>query len=73
MEDRRGSCQSCAMTATPFHCPHCGALYERTESKVVARDQERVICVVCRNTMYESKDPRVFAFKLIKRPEGDTE
>ena len=61
------------MTATPFHCPHCGALYEKTDSKVVARDQDRVICVVCRNAMFESKDSRGSVFKLVKRPEGDTE
>jgi hypothetical protein len=73
MEDCHGPCQGCGMAAVPFHCPHCGALYEKSDSKVVARDQDRVVCVVCRNTMYESKDPRVCAFKLIKRPDGDTQ
>jgi hypothetical protein len=48
-------------------------LYEKTDSKAVARDQNRVVCVVCRNTMYESKEPHAPAFKLIKRPEGDTQ
>ena len=61
------------MAAVQFHCPHCGALYEKTDTKVVAHDHERVACVVCRHSMYESKEQGVPAFKLIKRPESDTE
>jgi len=61
------------MATTQFHCPHCGALYEKTDSKVVSRDNDRVTCVVCRNSMYEAKGQSVPAFKLIKRPESDTQ
>ena len=61
------------MATTQFHCPHCGALYEKTDGKAVARENERVACVVCRNSMYEAKDESVPFFKLIKRPESDTQ
>jgi hypothetical protein len=61
------------MAATQFHCPHCGALYEKTDTRVAARDNDRVACVVCRHSMYDAKNHGDAAFKLIKRPESDTE
>jgi hypothetical protein len=74
MEDRSGSDQGDGMDATEkFHCPHCGALYEKTDNNVVAPKKDRVVCVVCSKILYESEDPHVPTFKLIMRPEGDTE
>jgi len=73
MDGGKDSCNSCRMSATQYHCPHCGALYEKTDTKAVDRDQDSVACVVCRNTMYEGSDTRVPSFKLIKRPESDTQ
>ena len=61
------------MPAKQFHCPHCGALYEKTETKVVARGDDVVQCVVCRNTMHNAAGAAIASFKLIKRPESDTE
>jgi hypothetical protein len=61
------------MATIQFHCPHCGALYEKTDGKVVAHDNDRVACVLCRNPMYDTKGQGVPAFKLIKRPESDTQ
>ena len=73
MEGCDGAWHNQRMPTAPFHCPHCGALYEKTDTKVIARDKERVVCAVCRNIMYESSGARIPAFKLIKRPEGDTQ
>jgi hypothetical protein len=56
-----------------FHCPHCGALYEKTDTKPAAPDEAGVACVVCRNTMHKSAGSPNPSFKLIKRPESDTE
>ena len=56
-----------------FHCPHCGALYEKTETKPVVRGNDVVPCVVCRHAMYKAVDAPVPSFKLIKRPESDTQ
>ena len=60
------------MTASPFHCPHCGALYEKSDAKA-AREDDRVVCVVCRNVMYQAQDARLPSFRLVKRPDGDTQ
>jgi predicted Zn finger-like uncharacterized protein len=56
-----------------FHCPHCGALYEKTDTKASARDDDVVQCVVCRHVMYKAGAGETAAFKLLKRPESDTE
>jgi hypothetical protein len=72
MEER--TCQGGNMEATEkFHCSHCGALYEKTDSNVAAPEKDRVVCVVCSKIMYESQDPHVPTFKLIMRPDGDTD
>lgn len=55
-----------------FHCPHCGALYEKSDAKVGVRDETAVHCVVCKHIMYQASDGRTAVFKLIKRPESDT-
>lgn len=56
-----------------FHCPHCGALYEKIDTKTVAQDGNGVPCVVCRNTMSRAAGAQDATFKLIKRPESDTQ
>ena len=50
-----------------FFCPHCGALYSVTHSRLPKRDSNIARCVVCKQTMDErDKVPR---YKLIHRPE----
>lgn len=61
------------MSVVQFHCPHCGALYERADTKVVSPGDGSVACVVCRNTMHRWTDAPAPVFKLIKRPESDTQ
>jgi hypothetical protein len=62
------------MSVDQFHCPHCGALYERTDTKAVSRgDSSSVTCVVCKNIMHKLTEASAPAFKLIKRPENDTQ
>jgi predicted Zn finger-like uncharacterized protein len=55
-----------------FHCPHCGALYEKSDAKSGGRADDVVHCVCCKHVMYRATDGASPAFKLIKRPESDT-
>lgn len=73
LEEFGGSCQGSGMRALQFHCPHCGALYEKSDTKAGGRDDEVVHCVVCRHAMYKAAEGQSATFKLIKRPESDTE
>ena len=52
-----------------FFCPHCGALYAVTHSRLSKRDSNVAKCVVCSKIMdqWESTDVRIF--KLVHRPE----
>jgi len=59
VEGDGGLCQSYRMPALQFHCPHCGALYEKTDTKSIAQDLDRVVSVVCWNTVYEARTSRV--------------
>ena len=61
------------MRAMQFHCPHCGALYEKTDTKASVGQDDSVPCVVCLHTMYKAAGGQAAEFKLIKRPESDTE
>jgi hypothetical protein len=56
-----------------FHCPHCGALYEKSDPRAAVRDDETAQCVVCRNMMHKAESGQMPTFKLLKRPESDTE
>ena len=56
-----------------FHCPHCGALYEKSDAKAGARGETAVHCIVCRHIMYHVPEEQGATFKLLKRPESDTE
>jgi len=55
-----------------FHCPHCGALYERSDGKSSAPEDTAVHCIVCKHVMYQMSEERAATFKLLKRPESDT-
>jgi predicted Zn finger-like uncharacterized protein len=54
-----------------FFCPHCGAMYSVTHSRLPKRDSNRdsniAKCVVCKQTMDERD--KVPLYKLIHRPE----
>jgi transcription elongation factor Elf1 len=39
-----------------FTCPHCGAVYELTYTRLVATDHDRAICAKCRQVMKEWND-----------------
>ncbi len=55
-----------------FHCPHCGALYEKSDAKSSGTEETAVHCVVCKHVMHHSPGGRTVKFKLIRRPESDT-
>ena len=50
-----------------FFCPHCGALYSVTHSRLAKGDAEK--CVVCRAIMEKGDTAKVSVYKLIHRPE----
>ena len=50
-----------------FFCPHCGAMYSVTHSRLPKRDSNIAKCVVCKQTMDERD--KVPLYKLIYRPE----
>ena len=50
-----------------FFCPHCGAMYSVTHSRLPKRDSNIAKCVVCKQTMDERD--KVPLYKLIHRPE----
>ena len=52
-----------------FFCPHCGALYAVTHSRLSKSDSNVAKCVVCGKIMdqWESTDVRIF--KLVHRPD----
>jgi hypothetical protein len=50
-------------------CPHCGAVYEVTTTKVIFRDQDSENCEVCGKELASWSSSRIPHFKLIKRPE----
>ena len=52
-----------------FFCPHCGALYSLTLSRLPKRDSNIAQRVVCRQTMDERDSNKVPVYKLIHRPE----
>jgi predicted Zn finger-like uncharacterized protein len=52
-----------------FFCPHCGALYSVTLSRLPKTDSNIAKCVVCGETMDERDSSKVPVYKLIHRPE----
>ena len=52
-----------------FFCPHCGALYSVTYSRLSESEKNIAKCVVCLRTMDEGDSFQVPLYKLIQRPE----
>ena len=52
-----------------FFCPHCGALYAVTYSRLSNNESNVARCVVCGQIMDKWDSTKVPIFKLIHRPE----
>jgi uncharacterized protein (DUF983 family) len=52
-----------------FFCPHCGALYSVTHSRLSKSDSNIAKCVVCTLIMDKWDSTNVPIYKLIQRPE----
>ena len=52
-----------------FFCPHCGALYVVTHSRLSKSNSNVAKCVVCGKIMAEGNSTDVRTFKLVHRPE----
>ena len=53
----------------------CGAIYERTEEKRIFRDKDRFACYLCGRVLesWSASHARFPIFRLVKRPETDTD
>jgi predicted Zn finger-like uncharacterized protein len=52
-----------------FFCPHCGALYAVTHSRLSKSESNTTKCVVCGQIMDKRHSTDVRIFKLVHRPE----
>jgi transcription elongation factor Elf1 len=52
-----------------FFCPHCGALYSMTNSRLSKIDSNIAKCVVCLQTMDKWDSTEIRIYKLLQRPE----
>ena len=52
-----------------FFCPHCGALYAVTYTRLSDIDSNVARCVVCAQIMDKWDSPKVPTFKLVHRPD----
>ena len=52
-----------------FFCPHCGALYSVTHSRLTKAESGDAKCVVCLQTMNKWDSTKVPTYKLVQRPE----
>jgi hypothetical protein len=52
-----------------FFCPHCGALYSVTYSRLSKSDSNIAKCVVCLQIMTRWDSTKVPIYKLVQRPE----
>jgi predicted Zn finger-like uncharacterized protein len=52
-----------------FFCPHCGALYAVTYSRLPKSDGSSAKCVVCDHIMDGRKSTTVPIYNLVHRPE----
>jgi uncharacterized protein (DUF983 family) len=52
-----------------FFCPHCGALYSVTHSRLSECDSNIAKCVVCLQVMHKWDSTDVPIYRLIQRPE----
>ena len=55
--------------AGTFFCPHCGALYSVTHSRLSESDSNIAKCLVCLQIMDKWDSTDVPIYKLIQRPE----
>ena len=56
-------------TGGTFFCPHCGALYAVTYSRLAKSESNSAKCVVCLQTMDKWDSTKVPSYKLVHRPE----
>jgi hypothetical protein len=54
-----------------FFCPHCGALYSVTYSRLSRRESNIATCVVCLKIMDTQDSTRAPIYKLVHRAEDD--
>src|SRR5437773_3967727 len=52
-----------------FFCPHCGALYSVTYSRLSKSDSDIAKCVVCLQIMTSWDSTKVPIYKLVQRPD----
>jgi predicted Zn finger-like uncharacterized protein len=52
-----------------FFCPHCGALYSVTHSRLSKSDSNVAKCVVCLQIMDKWGSINIPIYKLMQRPE----
>jgi predicted Zn finger-like uncharacterized protein len=52
-----------------FFCPHCGALYSVTHSRLAKSESNVAKCVVCLQIMDKWDSTQGPIYKLIQRPE----
>ncbi len=52
-----------------FFCPHCGALYSVTYSRLSKSDSNIAKCVVCLQIMTSWDSTKIPIYKLVQRPE----
>ena len=52
-----------------FFCPHCGALYSVTHSRISKSERDIAKCVVCQHIMDNGDSPKVPVYKLVQRPD----
>jgi formylglycine-generating enzyme required for sulfatase activity len=45
-------------------CPHCGAVYELTYTRLAATNHDRAVCAKCRKVMKEWNDDFSRSFRL---------
>jgi transcription elongation factor Elf1 len=57
--------------AETFKCPHCGAVYEITQTKSVSHDEkDGTDCQVCGKQMEPTNSSSVHRYELVKMPDG---
>jgi transcription elongation factor Elf1 len=53
-----------------FFCPHCGALYSVTYSRLSKSNNNKIAkCVVCLQTMDKRDSTNIPIYKVVQRPE----
>jgi transposase-like protein len=60
------NCDYLAGMAKMVTCPQCGALYERTEVKLIVRDRDDFQCS-CGKTLESWNQSRIPQYRLVKK------